>query len=484
MTLDEIAAAVHGRLVPPAADAGVTAAAPEVGAVVVSSAVVSDSRQATPGSLYVARIGEHADGHDFAVAAAERGAVATLGLRPVGVHPTVVVADVQDAFAALGAEVLRRCRGLRIIGITGSSGKTTTKDLLAQVLRTAGETIAPVGSLNSEVGVPLTACRVTEKTRFLVAEMGASGVGHIRYLTTIAPPSIGVVLNVGSAHLGPFGSLEAIARTKSELVQALPADGVAVLNADDELVAAMAAATPAHVVSVGRGERADLRATDVSIDARGFAGFRVRGRVRTPVGDELLDAVIERLAVPGEHQIGNVLAVIAAAAAAGVPVLEAVGAASSATVLSRWRMEVHDLPDGITLVNDAYNANPESMHAALRALAAMRAGRRTVAVLGAMRELGPESDRLHATVGAQAAELGLDLVIAVGEAAPIADGVRGPGTQVRLVPDPDSAEQLLAEILTPGDVVLFKSSRDSGLRHLGDRVARAHGAVIQEGATA
>ncbi|BDZ57607.1 hypothetical protein GCM10025872_12640 [Barrientosiimonas endolithica] len=220
----------------------------------VDGPVVTDSREAAPGALYVARVGEHADGHDYVPGAVAAGAVAVLGTRQVGETPTVVVADVQEAFAALARGVVDRAPGLTIVGITGSSGKTSTKDLLAAVLRPAGETVAPVGSYNSEVGVPLTVSRVTRDTRYLVAEMGADGVGHIAYLARIAPPRIGLVLNVGQAHLGSFGSVEAIAATKGELVEALPEDGLAVLNADDPLVAAMASRSRARVQTVGLSE--------------------------------------------------------------------------------------------------------------------------------------------------------------------------------------------------------------------------------------
>src|SRR5690606_29468962 len=243
LSLGEIAEATGGQVHPP-----------EASTTRVTASVVTDSREVDPGSLYVARRGEHADGHDYVGQAAERGAVAALTDREVPELPCVVVPDTTDGFAALGREVVDRCTaagGLQIVGITGSSGKTSTKDLAAQVVAHLGPTVAPIASYNSEVGVPLTVCRLTEDTEYLVAEMGASGVGHIAYLTEIAPPSIGVVLNVGTAHLGEFGSREAIAHTKAELVRALPEDGVAVLNADDPIVLAMADQTRARVVTVG-----------------------------------------------------------------------------------------------------------------------------------------------------------------------------------------------------------------------------------------
>ena len=263
LTLTEVAHATGGSVeVPDGVD-------PDL--LVVDGPVVTDSREAAPRGLYVARIGEQADGHDFVAGAVERGAVAALVSRPVPGVPCVVVADPQEAFGALAREVVRRLPGLEVVGITGSSGKTSTKDLLGSVLGTAGPTVAPVGSYNSEVGVPLTVCRVEADTRFLVVEMGARGIGHVAYLARIAPPRVGVVLNVGTAHVGEFGSREAIGRAKAELVESLPTHGLAVLNADDPVVRAMATVARSRVVLVGEAEDAGVRATDVSLDAGGRA---------------------------------------------------------------------------------------------------------------------------------------------------------------------------------------------------------------------
>ena len=439
----------------------------DAGAVVVDGPVVTDSREAGPGGLYVARVGEHADGHDFVVGAVERGAVAALTTRPVEDVACVVVADTQEAFAALARAVVDGVPGLAVVGITGSSGKTSTKDLLGSVLSTAGPTVAPVGSYNSEVGVPLTVCRVTPDTRFLVAEMGARGIGHIEYLTRIAPPRVGIVLNVGTAHVGEFGSREAIGLAKSELVQALPADGVAVLNADDDVVRAMAEVTSARVVLVGESADADVRAVDVSLDAGGRPTFTV------------VTAAARRtltLGLVGRHHVGNALAVLVAATELGLSFEDACAALESARPASRWRMEVVEREDGVTLVNDAYNANPDSMRAALTALERMGEGRRTWAVLGTMLELGDESEALHREVGEEVVARGVDELVVVGEAArALATGAEGAtstdGPRTRLVADADAAEALLRDELRPGDVVLFKSSRDAGLRLLGDRLA-------------
>ena len=430
--------------------------------------VVTDSREAADGSLYVARIGEALDGHDFVAAARDRGAVAAITSRPVAELPAVVVQDVQAAFVSLAHGLVERSPQAVVIGITGSSGKTSTKDLLWSVLQHHGETVANVGSLNSEVGVPLTVCRITPTTAYLILEMGSRGIGHIDYLTKIAQPQIGVVLNVGTAHVGEFGSREAIGRAKAELVQALPATGFAVLNADDPIVWSMASQTGAHVIGVGESAQATVRALDISLDQQSRASFTLvtrQGSARVALG------------LHGEHHIGNALSVAAVAMAVGMPLADIASALGDARPLSRWRMEVQERDDGVIIVNDAYNANPDSMRAALKALAAMGHGRRTWAVLGEMLELGPGSAGEHETVGRRAVQLGVSRVVAVGEGArPIDEGARdegsdGPGAgESSWVPDIDAAYELLRNELAPGDVVLVKSSRDAGLRWLGDRL--------------
>jgi len=442
----------------------------ERGVVVVDGPVVTDSREAGPGSLYVARVGEHADGHAYVGPARDRGAVAALTSRVVDELPCVVVDDVQTAFGRLARGVVDRATGLTVVAVTGSSGKTSTKDLLAQVLRAAGETVAPVNSLNGEIGVPLTVCRVTPATRFLVAEMGARGVGHLAYLTTIAPPDVAVVLNVGVAHVGEFGSKGAVAQAKGELVEALRPDGLAVLNADDPEVAKMRSRTQARVVTVGTRADADIRAADVRLDALGHASFVVE----VPNGGR---AKVE-LQLSGAHHVGNALAVVATALECGLGLDLVATALSAARAASRWRMEIHERPDGVTVVNDAYNANPDSMRAALEALRsigrAAQPRRRTWAVLGEMLELGDLSRSEHQRVGGWASALGVDRLLVVGERArPISDGAvgsTGGHTEVTVVNDADDAYELLQAHLRSGDVVLLKSSRDAGLRWLGDRL--------------
>ncbi|CAN5439795.1 UDP-N-acetylmuramoyl-tripeptide--D-alanyl-D-alanine ligase [soil metagenome] len=457
LSLDDIALVSGGRVHPAGA-----------GSLLVESAVVTDSREAIPGSLYVARTGEHADGHDYVAAAAKSGAVAAMTTRDMAELPCVVVDDVTDSFAALAAEVVRRCQahdGLRIVGITGSSGKTSTKDVLAQVVAELGETVAPHASYNSEVGVPLTVCRLQADTAYLVAEMGASGVGHIDYLTRIAPPDVSIVLNVGSAHLSEFGSREAIAATKAEIVRALTPEGLAVLNADDPNVAPMASQSAAPVLLVGRGPGAQVRADEVRVNARGQATFMLTLPGHDPVSVEL--------GLHGEHHVDNALAVAAVAHHWGMGARAVARNLSAARPRSRWRMEVTERPDGVTVVNDAYNANPESMAVALRALSAMRSSGRAIAVIGEMRELGEGSEAEHEKIGALAADLGLDDLISIGPgAAAAARSFKAVRTEAgRQIDDIEEARAVLESVLRHGDVVLLKSSRDSGLRYLGDSLA-------------
>ena len=439
----------------------------------VDGPVVTDSREASAGSLYVARIGETMDGHQFVSGARALGAVAALTSRPVADLPCVVVADVQAAFVSLASALLERNPHVVVIAVTGSSGKTSTKDLLLSVLQQHGETVANVGSLNSEVGVPLTVCRMTPTTAYLVLEMGARAIGHLEYLTRMAPPQISVVLNVGTAHVGEFGSQEAIGRAKAELVRALPATGFAVLNADDPIVSQMASQTRAHVIPVGESPRASVRAVDISLDPQGRASF-------TLVTDQ--GSALVALGLYGEHHVGNALAVAAVALTVGMPLQNVATALAEARPLSRWRMEVHERADGVTIVNDAYNANPESMRAALKTLAVMGRGRRTWAVLGEMRELGPGSITEHEALGRLAVRLNVSRVVAVGERTqPIHGGARHKGSRGQgsiWVPDIDAAYELLRQELAPGDVVLIKSSRDAGLRWLGDRLVDDTGSEV------
>ncbi|HEY1639100.1 MAG TPA: UDP-N-acetylmuramoyl-tripeptide--D-alanyl-D-alanine ligase [Streptosporangiaceae bacterium] len=429
-------------------------------AAVVTGPVVIDSRDAQPGSLFAALPGTRADGHDFAAPAAAAGAVVSLATRPVG-GPALLVADVQDALAALAAAVVRRLPELTIAGITGSAGKTTTKDLTAQLVETLGPTVANKGSFNNEIGHPLTVLRVTGQTRYLISELSARGPGHIAALCAIAPPRLGAVLCVGHAHAGEFGGIEAVARAKSELPAALPADGVAVLNADDPRVAAMAAVTAARVVTFGQSAGAAVRAADVRADEQGRACFTlITAAGSAPV----------RLRLHGPHHVSNALAAAALAAELGMDTAAIAAGLSEAVARSRWRMEVTERADGVTIVNDAYNANPESMRAALSALAAMTAERRGFAVLGFMTELGDEAEKFHEQAGRQAAQAGVAGLIVVGDAAtPILTGAKAvpswPGELLH-VPDKTAAVAALGERLRRGDVVLVKASHSIGLEEV------------------
>jgi UDP-N-acetylmuramoyl-tripeptide--D-alanyl-D-alanine ligase len=443
MTLGEIAEVVHGR---------VSGADPRS---LVSAPVEFDSRKTQPGGLFLALPGDHVDGHSFVGDAVAAGAVAAIVTRPVDA-PSIVVADGRAALAALAGAVVQRLPDTLVVGITGSSGKTSTKDLLAQVLQQLGPTVAPPESFNNELGHPYTVLRATADTRFLVLEVSARGIGHIRELTRIAPPRIGVVLNVGSAHLGEFGSRAAIARAKGELVEALPADGIAVLNADDPVVSDMRARTAARIVSFGTS--GDVRASDVTLDELGRARFTLHADGSAPI----------QLQLSGEHQVTNALAAATVALACGMPLPEVAAALSAATPRSKWRMELTERPDGVLVINDAYNANPESMRAALRALAGIGRGRsgRTWAVLGGMAELGAATATEHDAVGHAAMELGISRLVTVGEAARAIDH----GSQ--WVPDADTAIALLCKEIQPGDVVLVKASREHGLERIAQELAQ------------
>lgn len=441
MSLAEIAAAVGGTLVGGDPTAQVT------------GSVEFDSRRVGAGGLFAAFVGEKADGHEFAEQAMAAGAVAVLGTRPTAA-PTIVVPDTRIALGQLARAVVDRLPELTIVGITGSSGKTSTKDMVVSLLARRGPTVGPPGSFNNELGLPHTVLKVDGQTRFLVLEMGSRGPGHISYLCQIAPPRMAIEINVGNAHIGEFGSVEAIAQAKAELVGALPPDGVAVLNADDERVRAMAAQTAARVVLAGEAADATVRAEDVRLDDRGRAAYLLS----TPDGRAPV-----QLRVTGRHQVGNSLLAAAVAAAAGAPVSEIAAALSEFTPASSRRMDVFDRPDGVTVIDDSYNANPASTTAALRALASIGSGRRRVAVLGYLAELGEQEREGHAQVGRVAAELGVDRLVVVGaQAAPIHDGavaVPNWGGESVVVSDQDAAVAWLRESLRPGDVVLVKGSR-------------------------
>jgi UDP-N-acetylmuramoyl-tripeptide--D-alanyl-D-alanine ligase len=451
LTAAEVASSTGGRLGGHAGGARVT------------GPVEVDSRRVAPGGLFVAVRGEHVDGHEYAAAAVSAGAAVVIAERDLPGLPVVVVPDPVAALGRLAAAVLARVRPVRVVAVTGSAGKTTTKDLAAGLLADIGRTVAAPGSYNTEIGLPLTVLRVEESTSFLVLEMGARGVGHIRDLARIARPDLAVVLGVGSAHIGEFGSRATVAQAKGEIVEALTPDGMAVLNADDPLVEEMAGRTSASIRWFGTATAADIRAADVTV-RRGRASFTLHaGGAHAPVSLRLV----------GAHQVTNALAAATVALACGMRLDQVAGRLSDAEPASPWRMALSERADGVTVLNDAYNANPESTRAALLALGSVADGRRTWAVLGEMRELGTQAEDEHRAAGRLAAELGVTHLVVVGQAARAAYEGAGEvagwrGTRA-FVADVAGALAQLRERLSPGDVVLVKASRAAGL----ERVAAA-----------
>ncbi len=465
LTLQEVCRAVGGELHGTGADRVVTG-------------ITIDSRQVAPGDIFVAFAGERSDGHDYAAGALAAGAVAVMCQRPVA-EPAIVVSDPLAAVGLLATDVLERLPQLTTIGVTGSSGKTSTKDLLAQVLAPSGPTIAPVGSFDNELGLPLTVLRSDTQTRYLVLEMGARGAGHIAYLCGIAPLDVGVVLNVGSAHVGEFGGQAQIAAAKSEIVAGLSSEGLAVLNADDALVAAMRSATPARVLTFGESSTADVRIEGLHLDAMARPTFDLRFQGTT---------ARVALQLAGEHMALNAAAAAAVAVGLGIDLQVAADRLSAATARSPWRMEVTTTDAGVTVINDAYNANPESMRAALKALVAMAGEGRSWAVLGEMLELGDDAPSAHDAIGRLSVRLDVSRLVAVGEGArPIHMGAAHEGSwgdESAWVPDADAAVELLTGELQPGDVVLVKASRAGGLERVAAAVIERDQAAPADGGDA
>ncbi|MET8757047.1 UDP-N-acetylmuramoyl-tripeptide--D-alanyl-D-alanine ligase [Lentzea sp. NPDC004782] len=480
LTLAEIAQIVGGRL--HATD----------GSPVVTGSIEFDTRKITEGGLFLALPGERVDGHDFAAQAVASGAVGVLAGRevdaPAVIAPPVPTrhanayvlagdkngegAAVLEALAKLARHVTDRLKDLTIVGITGSAGKTSTKDLIAQVLSPTGETIAPPGSFNNELGHPWTALRATEDTKFLVLELSARGIGHIANLCEVAPPKFGAVLNVGSAHLSEFGSREGIAQGKGELVEALPEDGVAILNADDPLVAGMASRTRAKVVLVGENPNADVRAENIVLDEQARATFTLK----TAKGDAQV-----RLGLNGLHQVGNALVAAAIALELGATPEEVAERLGAAERVSAHRMVITDRPDGVTVIDDAYNANPDSVRAALKALAtisrATTPARRSWAVLGPMAELGEDAVREHDEIGRLVVRLDISKLVVIGDAArAMHQGAHLEGSwgeESVLVPDVDAVIALLRAEVRPGDVVLVKASNAYRLWRIAEALLEA-----------
>ncbi|MEO7124767.1 MAG: UDP-N-acetylmuramoyl-tripeptide--D-alanyl-D-alanine ligase [Nakamurella sp.] len=505
MTVREVAAVVGAVLVPATAHA-VTQDAAEA----IVTSVEFDSRKVRPGSLFVALPGEHVDGHDFAEAAAAAGAVAVLGTRPVSSLPTLVVGEddvipgteraadrtpaqaadhaaepVLRALSQLAHRVVAQLidAGLTVVGVTGSAGKTSTKDLISAVLSRVGTVVAPPESFNNELGHPYTVLRADEATRYLVLELSARGIGHIAKLTRIAQPQIGAVLNVGSAHLGEFGSRDAIAQAKGELVEALPSaadGGVAILNADDERVAGMASRSAAAIVTFGVDHPADVRAVNVTLDPAAHAIFDLV----TPEGSAPV-----HLAVVGAHHVSNALAAAAVGRAMGLDVAAVADALSNAGPVSKWRMAVTEISGGIhggvTLINDAYNANPESMLAAINALGLIGAGRTRWAVLGEMAELGAGAPAAHYAVGQQSQRAGVQVLAVGARAQAIFDGANDAFKATGGLPpiyteSIDSAVDVLSRAVQPTDVVLVKASRAVGLEVAAARLIETLPSVLAD----
>lgn len=502
LSLAQIAEIVGGRLTDISAD--------QAAAARVTGTVEFDSRAVTSGGLFLALPGARSDGHDFAAASVAAGAVGVLAARPIGV-PAIVVdpqpwsgagaggtagvleydadgsgAAVLAALAKLAAAVASElvAEGLTIIGLTGSSGKTSTKDLIAAVLAPLGEVVAPPGSFNNELGHPWTVLRATRSTDYLVLELSARRPGNIAALAEIAPPSIAAVLNVGTAHLGEFGTREAIATTKSELPQAVPASGVVILNIDDPVVARMADKTAAGVVRVARSSdplAAEVRADNITLDPLARARFTLHARgAQAGVS----------LAVHGDHQVSNALCAAAVALECGADVDQVAAALSAAGAVSGQRMQVSVRDDGVTIVNDAYNANPDSMRAGLKALAWMGSQGtpegRSWAVLGEMAELGEDAISEHDCIGRLAVRLDVSRLIVVGTGRPARAMLNGAvmegswGSEAAAVADADAALALLRAELRAGDVVLVKASNSAGLGALAGALT-ADAPVLEEG---
>jgi UDP-N-acetylmuramoyl-tripeptide--D-alanyl-D-alanine ligase len=447
--LSEVAAAVGGSI---------------LGENVAVSSVVVDGREASPGSLFFALTGRRTDGHAFVGQAFARGAAAAVVSRAEpgdAPGPLIVVADTGEALLSLAADERSLFSGT-VVGITGSTGKTTTKDLAAAVLSVRYRVRSSPASFNNQVGVPLTVLSTDQEAEAIVCEIGASAVGEIARLCTVARPRIGVVTNVGVAHLEGFGSRENVARAKGELVEALPEDGVAVLNGDDPVVRGFTARTAARPVLFGTGSDADVRGEDVSLDDRGQPRFTlVAGGNRETV----------ELAIAGEHMVPNALAAAACGIALGLSPAECAAALKEARA-SAWRMEVFTTPGGIVVLNDAYNANPASMGAALKSARWMSRGARCIAVLGSMAELGPISLEEHEHVGELVARLGIERLVTVGgDAVHIARGAVREGVEPHDVASYEDVEPALDDVrrhARPGDVVLVKGSRVAGLERLAE----------------
>lgn len=434
----------------------------------VTGSAETDSRLVSKGSIFFAKPGEQADGHDFVTDAKSRGAVVAVVEHRVDVDITqLVVANTVDALGALAAWLIGELKAngkLKVVGITGSNGKTTTKNMLRAILSQVGNTIAPIESFNNRVGAPISILRADLDTEFLVVEMGAEGLGTIAYLAKMAQPDVGVILKVGMAHAGEFGGIDVTAKIKGELAEALGADAQLVLNADDGMVAAMKDRTKASVKWFGTSSDAEYWASDISLSKIGTSFV-----LNWPDGDK---SDIQ-LAILGEHHIMNALAAAAVSHLLGASKQQIEGALEAMELAERWRMQRIVRADGVTIINDSYNASPDSMKAALQTLAQLgRMGSRTVAVLGEMAELGEYSRHEHDSIGRLVVRLNIDQLVVVGEGAKLIHmGASQEGSwdgESKFFPSIAEALEYLRGILADGDTVLVKSSKSANLRFLGD----------------
>lgn len=458
LSLLEIASAVSGRLIPK----GVV----DAEKLLVSGSVETDSRLVGSGSLFFARPGEVTDGHLFIASAIERGAVAAVVDHEVDVNtPQILVDDVTAALGRLAKYVLAKVRtasDLKVVGITGSNGKTTTKNMLREILSKVGETIAPIESYNNEVGAPISILKADLNTKFLVVELGAGGPGSIAYLTDISKPDIAVLLKVGLAHVGEFGGIEATAKIKGELAAGISANDLMVANADDGYIRAMP--TKAKSIWFGTAPDAQYRASELQLGIDGTSFL-----MHWPSGES------ERitLRILGEHHVMNALAAAAVAEQLGVARSTIVEALEAMPLAERWRMQLTHRVDGVSIINDAYNASPDSTKAALQTLAQLgKSGRRTIAVLGEMAELGAYSREQHDAIGRIVVRLNIDQLVVIGEAAKLihmgAEQEGSWGGESKYFDSISEALTYLRGMLEPGDIVLVKSSKSANLRHLGD----------------
>jgi len=441
----------------------------------LATSATIDSRQVTPGAIFVAVPGTRVDGADYVGAAAEAGAAFALTQRPVEA-PAVVCPDVLAALAALAQDNLARRRrlepGIKVVAVTGSAGKTTTKDLLARLCRQLGSTVAARGSFNNHLGLPLTVLAAGPTTDYLVLEMGANHVGEIANLAEVAPPDLAVELGVGVAHLGEFGSREAIAGAKAELIQSLAPTGLAILNFDEPLTRAMAGQTKGQVIGFGCHPKAQVRCTEVWTDQAGRVGLEITW----PGASHRCQTELV-----GRHHATNLLAAAATGWVLGLAPSEIADSLAGVGPDSPHRMAVVDLPNGWRLIDDSYNANPPSVTAALQTVCAMggAAGRPVWAVLGPMGELGAEADQLHRAVGLRAAELGLNRLIAVGQAAKAyldggADGAMRPEA-LEFCPSLDQVLAALDQPVAKEPIILIKGSNAAHLWRLVDQLVKTEG---------